>query len=139
MSSFLHTPNHFNSIENSLISLKQKKYIFNRISKLDISECIDVHRKLSVICVFNQYKEKFDVEKNIKNLLDNKTACILLNPIELYKAIDSMEYQIEIQHLGREITDDETRAINLLKDIKINLADFIIDKLPEYDKAKWLI
>jgi hypothetical protein len=65
---------------------------------------------------------------------------VILKPIDLYKAIQSMEYQIEFPHLGRVFTDTEKLAVLKFKDIKLELANLIIQDLREYEDSKcWSI
>ena len=142
MSSFLHSAKHFNSIEKSLIELKKNNGAYgfcHNISKIDIEQVMKHYRKFSCICVTNQYATHHeDINAELaccfKSLASDESY-IILNPIELYKAISSMEYQIEFNHLGREFDDSEKLAILKFNEIKLSLSDLIINKLPEYNNC----
>jgi hypothetical protein len=146
MSSFLHSAKHFNSIENSLIELKKNNsrtsFCYN-VSVIEIQQVMQCYRNFSCVCVTNQYKHHFENVfqelLNAKKILENERF-VILKPIDLYKAIQSMEYQIEFPHLGREFTDTENIAILKFKQIKFELANLIIQDLQEYEDSRcWSI
>jgi len=143
MSSFLHSPKHFNSIEKSLIELKKNNRntgFCSDISIIEIESIISNYRGFSCICVTNQYKHHFEnLAEELKNAyksLDSDKSYLILKPIELYKAINSMEYQIDFNHIGRDFTDTEKIAIEKFNQIKFELCDLIIQYLPEYENSK---
>jgi len=147
MSSFLHSAKHFNSIEKSLIDLKKNNsahgFCYN-VSKIDIEQVMKHYRKFSCICVTNQYAHHHDdINAELASCFQSLTSdqsYVILKPIELYKAITSMEYQIEFNHLGREFDDSEKLAVLKFNEIKMSLCDLIINKLPEYDNCRgWSI
>ena len=147
MSSFLHTAKHFNSIEKSLIELKtkEKSYCFcSNISVIEIEQVMKYFREFSCICVINQYKHHYDdpqKEIRLSHLaLQLDESYLILKPIELYKAISSMEYQIEFSYLGREFSDSERIAVMKFNEIKLELCDLIISNLSEYQEVRtWSI
>jgi hypothetical protein len=146
MSSFLHSAKHFNSIEMSLIELKKNNsrtgFCYN-VSVIEIQQVMQCYRNFSCVCVTNQYKHHYDnvaeeLERSKKSLENERF--VILKPIDLYKAIQSMEYQIEFPHLEREFSDREKLAVLKFKDIKFELADLIIQDLREYDDSRcWSI
>lgn len=63
-----------------------------------------------------------------------------VRPLQLLKYIQCVLYNIElytIKENGGEVTKQEEEDYKLLEVWKEHLAFAIIDKLPEYDKAKW--
>lgn len=147
MSSFLHTAKHFNSIEKSLIELKTKDRssgFCHNVSVIEIEQVMKHFRELSCICVINQYKHHYyNPEKEIRLsylALQVDESYLILKPIELYKAIGSMEYQIEFRYLGREFSDSERIAVTKFNEIKLELCHLIISNLSEYNEVRtWSI
>ena len=147
MSSFLHSSKHFNSIEKSIIELKRSsKYsgFCYDIAIFEIELVIAHYREFSCICVINQYSNHYKNPvleiQSCREALSDGSNHILLKPIELYKAMLSMEYQIEFDYLNRDLTDTEKIAIEKYKNIKDQLSYLIINSLPEYNNSNtWSI
>ena len=166
MSSFINTPEHFNSIERKLhfMAMTNNFYVpyslktispkfydrqhYNTDDVLqEISEFMDTMRELNVICVTLQYRDHYQgiLDKEIKEQTEiiktKNTSTAELTEIGLYKAIQCMTYQIETKHLKelRQLTVQEENAIIFFEEIKHALAVDIISELPEYNNAKWSI
>ena len=149
MSSFLHSPRHFNSVENAIIGLKKKsnsEFLYN-ISDREIKTVMDGIRELSVNSVFIQYKNHYEnidneISNNISNIMNNKMQIDNLSPIGLFKAINSILYQIELNTIKqtREVRKAEQDCYNRLIDFKNDLSEYIVSNLAEYNEVKtWSI
>jgi dipeptidase len=149
MSSFLHSPRHFNSVENAIIGLKKKsnsEFLYN-ISDREIKTVMDGIRELSVNSVFIQYKNHYEnidneISNNISNIMNNKTQMDNLSPIGLFKAINSILYQIELNTIKqtREVRKAEQDCYNRLIDFKNEISEYIVSNLAEYNEVKtWSI
>jgi dipeptidase len=153
MSSFLHSPRHFNSVENAIIELKKKsnseffsEFLY-KISDREIKTVMDGIRELSVNSVFIQYKNHYEnidneISNNISDIMNNKTQIDNLSPIGLFKAINSILYQIELNTIkqSREVRKAEQDCYNRLIDFKNELSEYIVSNLAEYNEVKtWSI
>ena len=166
MSSFIHNAKHFNSVEQAFKRLAIDRsfyfpYSFKQCFPVlqrshdhgfatineEIKQIFDTIREISVLCVTLQYKDYYagkldaqiEVEKN--DLMSNKKQFKGLNNIETLVALQSIDYQIEIEHLKdlRPLTDQESNALFFIKEMISKLALYIVSKLPETDKAQWSI
>jgi hypothetical protein len=141
MSSFLHTPRHFNSVEKALIELNKKsnnEFLYN-VSDKEIKSVMDGIRELSVNSVFVQYRHHYnnidtEISNNLSNLMTNKTQVDNLTPIGLFKAINSILYQIELHTIkqNRNVRKVEQDSYNRLTDFKNELSEYIVSNLAEY-------
>lgn len=149
MSSFLHTPRHFNSVEKALIELKKRsnnEFLYN-VTDIEIKSVMDNIRELSVNSVFIQYKHHYEninteILNNLSDLMSNKTQVDILTPIGLFKAIKSILYQIELHTIKqtREVRKVEQDSYNRLIDFKNELSEYIVSNLAEYNKVRtWSI
>jgi FtsZ-binding cell division protein ZapB len=168
MSSFLCSPKHFNSVEQSINQLtyssnngfyfpysirniypkiyNKRDHSFDAI-EAEVKTVMDTIRELSAVCVTLQYKHHYkgvldtEIKEETEYLLNNRKEHDLLSPVALYKAICCISYQIEIEHLKelRELTQAEQNAIIFIKEMEDALCAHIVSKLPEYDTAKWSI
>jgi dipeptidase len=153
MSSFLHSPRHFNSVENAIIELKKKSnseffsdFLYN-VSDREIKTVMDGIRELSVNSVFIQYKNHYEnidneISNNISDIMNNKTQMDNLSPIGLFKAINSILYQIELNTIKqtREVRKAEQDCYNRLIDFKNEISEYIVSNLAEYNEVKtWSI
>jgi len=159
MSSFICTPKHFNSVANyvafTAINHDHLKYgkafrdyrkISPFLAEKKLLALFDTLKELSVLCVTLQYKHHYTgkldqtIEAETK-AIKQQTNIELLTPISCYKLLGCITYQIEVEHLKelRELTPEETAALNFCEDFKNDLAHHIVCELPEYDKAKYTI
>lgn len=167
MSSFLHSPTQFNSVQNALNNLlldknngsyhlpyKLKKYFPECYDKSnvtkglsEINDFMNTIRNLSVLCVNLQYKEKdncnminldADIETEYKYLITNSKSIIKLNNIDLLKALQSINYQIETEHLEqlRALTPIEKASMYILTELTNSIALHIVSNTDEYNKSK---
>lgn len=163
MSSYICNSKHFNSIERSLIertysnqfsfpySIKDvapeiydyKKHLDEAI-KGRICSIVDTLREINVLCVSLQYKHHYVgvLDKEIEGqrmILGDRKESAYLNDMHLYKALQSLSYQIELCHLKelRNLTEAEDNAMVFLKQMIIHLAAVLVSKTDEYQKAPW--
>lgn len=165
MSSFICSPEHFNSIEQSINMLcygnkfyfpyavkEQYPVIYDRLhysaEKIEAvtKGIFDTLRALNATCVVLQYKHNSDnpqaeIEEQIKSLLNNRTSYKVLNNVALFKALQCLTYQIETEHLTklRPLTEAEINALMFCKEMETALAFDIVNGLEEYQKADWSI
>lgn len=164
MSSFIHTNCHFNSVEKAiqlaLAGGTSKDYCYNVKKKLEklntshygvdavwekVSEYMDEIRKLSSLCVSLQYKHHYEgvLDKEIQEqtaiLLGNKSEWVELSDAGLYKALSSMMYQIELEHLKelRELTDTEKQALEMCNILINDIAHDLVRRMDDYENANW--
>jgi hypothetical protein len=164
MSSFLHSANHFNSVEQGIINLIQRNanyylpYSFKKLLPeayqkshnqkthkmgIEIKDFMNCIRSISVLCVNLQYKHhSTNVDEDIQNelfeLMTNKKESTVLKPIDLLKALQSINYQIEIEHLKelRELTPKETASIFILNELINSIAMYIVTNTEDYNNSK---
>lgn len=158
MSSFICSPTHFNSIEFYLVQKQlgsDQIYCLRKLAKTinkwatseEITGFMDTLRELSVLCVSLQYKHHYEnkldaeIAEQRNTLFNNKTTKAHLNDISAYKALQCINYQIEIFHLKelRNLTAPEEMAMELLHEITGEIAMKIVRTLPAYEKAGWSI
>jgi len=158
MSSFICSREHFNSVEYYLVQTQLSKdpiYCLRKLAKTsnksatpeEITAFMDTLRELSVLCVSLQYRHHHkngldaEIAAQRKTLFSNKTPRVHLAEISAYKALQSVNYQLEISHLIeiRQLTPVEEQAMELLGDISNEIAAKIIRKLSAYEKAAWSI
>lgn len=158
MSSFICSAKHFLSVEKSIIRLFETPdyYItpdlYNVYPELQdtykthsvVMRFMDQLRSISVLCVTYQYAKHFEdvnkeIAKEMKALQVRQGRFELLNPVALSKALDCIDYQIEIDKLEavRPLTEEEQKAMQFLSILKNRLSKHIIRNLPEYDQADW--
>lgn len=163
MSCFICSASHFNSVEDGItrlfihedlflfpVSVREiayelfdKSYSAWRQGEKRIKSIMDTLRDLNVICVGLAWNEP-DMWKTMileKEAVKVKTKIVHLNNIELYKAIQCIEYQIEIEHLEAlgEVSMEQKAALFFLKEVKATLATFILCNSEDYEKAKWCV
>lgn len=166
MSSFINTPEHFNSIERKLhyMAMGRNFYVPYSLKKIapkfydrqhyntdevleEITDFIDTMRELNVICVNLQYRHNkigaldSEISNGIAYVKTKNTNTAELSEIGLYKALQCMTYQIETEHLRelRSLTQTEENALYFFEEIKKALAFDIVSNLPEYNNAAWSI
>lgn len=165
MSSFICSPKHFNSVEKAIQGVcrnqrfhfdheirKMYPYLSGDISMIDamddtVSGIMDEIRKLSVLCVCLQYRHHYEgtlnieIEQQTGILINDKANYKKLGDIELYIAVQCIDYQIETEHLTdiRPLSPNEEMAYRFLRVFECNLAKYIVSRLPEYEKAGWAI
>jgi 2-keto-4-pentenoate hydratase/2-oxohepta-3-ene-1,7-dioic acid hydratase in catechol pathway len=153
MSSFIHSSTHFNSvqkaIENYLEARKDFSYSLNPVfdqpfTVAMVKPFMDTLRKLSVLCVSYQYEDHYEnIDAEIKTqteilFSDLKTTKIINNPIDLIRAIGSIDYQIEISHL-EEVRDLEVGEVNTMKLLKVLPHAIALEEIKntkQYDESK---
>jgi hypothetical protein len=161
MSSNLLPPIHFNSVELGIYRAffidtptGFNPYRYKELSIFKIKDpqeligaLMDEIRSLSALCISLQYKHHYqgkldeEIERSQEELMSNKTAWEGLPIMGLYKAIQSIEYQIETKHLIelRGLTEPEEVALSWIKKVEGEIAERIINQLPEYRGSKWVI
>ncbi|WP_270561474.1 hypothetical protein [Bacteroides cellulosilyticus] len=166
MSSFINSSKHFASVKKSIITLRyrEKDIMKFKIARLlpelsvlnsrnqemaeeKINEIIDTIIDIQVICVCLQYKHHYigTLDKKIyetqEHIKGNLETGEILSKIALFKAIQSILYQIELEHLTdlRPLSQKEETALKFMDILKEALMYSIIRNLDEYDKAEWCI
>lgn len=168
MSSFLCTANHFNSVELAIQYYIQKdmfmcpyafkevfpEFYYKRNASTDkicdsVQNIMNTIRKLSVTCVNLQYQHHLEegksvdikIKKEIQYLLKNRNETVRLNPTALLKALQCLQYQIEIEHLTalRPITKEEENALMFIKEMSNQIAYDVATGTKEYEAAQWCI
>jgi len=156
MSSFICSPIQFNSIEYYLTQKELGNdpiYCLRKLAKTanksatgeEITGFVDTLRVLSVLCISLQYQRHFknrldlEIAEQRKKLFSNKKPRVFLNDISAYKALQCINYQIEISHLKelRDLSASEELAMELLHEITCEIAMKIVRRLPEYTAAGW--
>jgi hypothetical protein len=105
---------------------------------------MDIIRRLTCKCVTLQYANHYagkidqEIEEQTATLIKNKTKYVMLEGVALYKAITSMTYQIEIEHLT-EITEEEKKVMEFIETLESLIAKHIVSRSDAYDKANWEI
>ena len=109
MSSFICSPEHFNSIE---FYLQQKQlssdqiYCLRKLAKTankwaiggEITEFVDILREINVLCTTLKYKHHYEgkldaeIEEQKKTLFNNKAARLQLTEIGFYKVLQCINY-----------------------------------------------
>jgi hypothetical protein len=158
MSSFICSELHFNSVEYYIAQRQLGNdpiYCLRKLAKTankwttseEIAGFVDALREINVLCTTLKYKHHYEgkldteIEGQKKTLFNNKATRLQLNEFGLYKALQCINYQIEIFHLTeiRALTATEELAMQLLGEISNEIAAKIIRKLPEYTAAAWSI
>ncbi len=167
MSSYVCEPKHFNSIQGGIYTLlnytgvhrlhfpyelrkifphqysNDNKYIERR---QEIKNVVDTLAKINVLTVCLQYKDKYiegtldaAIKEDTEQVLNRDGAYKSLTPAGLFKAIQCLDYQIEIEHLTniRELTETEINALAWLKAMRNKVAEYIVINTPDYEKADW--
>ena len=157
MSSYILSSKHFNSVEKGLQVLFNNRdfhsygikhlypdlYEGKKIEKT-LSGIMDIIRSLTCKCVTLQYANRYEgkidqeIEEQTADLIKNKTKYVMLEGVALYKALTSMTYQIEIQHLD-EVTEEEKKVMEFIETMESLLAKHIVSRSDAYEKAKWEI
>lgn len=163
MSSFICSPETFNSVENQIPEILRKD-MFNtgvfrdvmpelyrysdftdKQRKQKISELMDALRELNAVCVSLQYRHHYEgkldneIQTQTAILLQNKRKCRHLNVYGVYKQLQCITYQIEPEHLTnlRDLTEIEAQALEFAKIMKTQIAHYIIQGLEAYDSEPW--
>lgn len=173
MSSFIHSPKHFTSVQNSLRThiifrdLYSVPYsIQKRFPELDymakykeektteiLNGIFNELLKLSIEAVNKQYahheeyanadiNQEYEILKADKVYRDRKGDYLNLTAIELFKALQSIRYQIELDYIKAErlLTESEENAIYFLDEIIIYTALYCLTNQEEYRSANsWSI
>lgn len=166
MSSILLSARHFNSVEYGIKKLAMNQqfefcyairkqyyplidrhYVEIETVEKTVSEIMDEIRKLSVLCYHLQYKKDYpgtldqEIQEWNEILFNDKNNILKLSDIELYAALNSVSYQIEIDHLEelRQLTPKEQNALVFLELFKSDLLEHIVSHTQEYKDAKWCI
>ncbi|MGB4776467.1 MAG: hypothetical protein WBP45_14920 [Daejeonella sp.] len=166
MSPHICNAKHFNSIELAINYLAQDNqfsfpysfkdkfpelYNHTKISTEGIEHCvstlIDTLRSLNVLCTMlrdkNDYEGILDneIEEQMEILMLDKRSSKNLTRFGLYKALQCLNYQIEINHLKelRNLSNEEESALFFLEEMINHLAHTIIRELPEYHLEDWRI
>jgi DNA primase len=166
MSSFINSSKHFASVKKSIIALRyrEKEIMEFKIARLlpelsvfnnrnqemaeeKINELIDTIIDIQVICVCLQYKHHYigTLDKKInetqEHIKGNLETGEILSKIALFKAIQSILYQIELDYLTvlRPLSPKEEIALKFMDILKEALMYNIIRDIDEYDKAEWSI
>lgn len=155
MSSFICGSKHFNSVEVSLKHWfnggKASMLSYKFAEKLQyegetmVSDYVDTLRRLNVLCVFLQYKHVYEgrveqeIVANTTNLLTNRGGGSVLSLVKLIKALQCINYQIEIEYLEelRELTAEESMAMQMTEKLINDLCTYIVTSSKEYDEAEW--
>jgi hypothetical protein len=137
MSSFICSDRHFNCMEAALVRLTDRNglYSIRAWEKERVRGFVNVLFDLNHECVCAQYGDNREVYQR------SRTPVKEINQFELLKAINCLRYQCEIEGLEnfRELTDVETKAWDLLEDIRMELMQRIINNNSSYEKADWEI
>jgi len=114
-----------------------------------IDECIesivDTLRQLTAICVTLQYAHHYDgkLDEQIKaetdELMEHKKESRDLTKLGLLKAMQCINYQIEVEHLTelRQLTQAEQNALKFLRLMTDDITSDIVHNLPEYKTEKY--
>lgn len=165
MSSFICSNKHFASIAKGIMhiininsfhvsyDLKQiapqiysYKQTLNEQSAIkEVNSFIGTLMELQVLCVSLQYRHHYEghldqeisEQREILHIPCNNP--VPLSPAALYKSIHCALYQIETEHLEelRPLTSKEKDCLAFFGLFAANIADHIVSRLPEYDKAPW--
>jgi hypothetical protein len=169
MSSFICSPKHFNSCEKAAIEFlapqndRYSQFLgsdfyneypdFNRANltpiefKENISKVFDTLRELQVLCVSLQYKHHYtgklneEIQEQKDILMTEKTETVYLNNINLYSALNCLNYQIELEHLTEitPLSQEQKKAYDFLSRLIDALAHRIVRESKDYNKANWSI
>jgi hypothetical protein len=159
MSSYINDRRHFDSIAAGIKKLLQ---ISRFCPSKKLSECIPVAAfrspdsdmkpvdeivarlaDIQIISVCHQYPADCGIEADIA---DNRqimsfpaSGVKALSPVSLYKAIRCSLYQIEERRIEalRPLTVEETGCLTFFRTLLSELAEHIVERLPEYEKATW--
>lgn len=148
MSSFICSPRHFNSVEHTLLNMKNDNtynYMMREYDTEYISSVVDNLRYINVVCVTLQYKAHYkgkldnEIQKQLDYLFNNKNGGEFLSIKQLLQCLRCINYQIEIEHLTelRELTESEQNAIEFLSIFSNKLAMYIINDTDILRDTKW--
>lgn len=164
MSSFICSNKHFASIAKGIMSIiktddfyvsydlrKIAPKIYNdrgtsdQFATEEINSFIGTLMELQVLCVSLQYRHHYEgcLDQEISEQREIlHIPChnpVSLSPAALYKSIHCALYQIETEHLEelRPLTSKEKDCLTFFRLFANNIADYVIQHLPEYDKAPW--
>ena len=162
MSSFIPSPEHFNSCEiasrdllndsdfyfsreirNAFPGLGSKNYI---PAQAELKTIFATLKRLTALCVSLQYKSHYigRLDQEIKEqteILFSSRSYKDLNKYGLLKAIGCIDYQIETRHLVdiRPLTGDEENALMFIRVLKTDLAYHLVTKSTQYENAPYSI
>lgn len=164
MSSFICSRRHFGSISKGIMRLhRDENFYFPRtLEKIApelnhrnasekevekrISTLTNSLSRLQVMCVCYQYGDNCKnidarIEEQLTSMKVKSVNPIDLHTIPLYKAITCALYQIEISHLEevRQLTTEERNCLTFFETLNSELAEHIVNKLPEFNAAQWSI
>lgn len=122
-----------------------RKGFARNIVEAKITEIMHTIIDLQVTCVFLQYKHHYvgTLDQDIRNTKVEIKACLntgkILTKVELFKAIQSMFYQIETEHLTdlRPLFQKEETVLKFFEVLENALAHNIVTHTEEYEKAEW--
>jgi hypothetical protein len=145
---FIPTPIHFNSVERALKeSLHIAKKVSPEANTLWIGRIMDEMRKLNVLSVSLQHIEHLEgilddrITSETHYLMTNKLSDRELSAVGLYKAIDCILMQIELDPIEsiRPVSLEEREALTFLIKFKRELTVLIIETIPGFDDLPWEI
>jgi hypothetical protein len=146
---FIPTPLHFNCVERALKeSIHLAKKIDKDINTLWVARVMDEMRRLNVLSVSLQHMDLYEdgtLDDRIKSethyLLTNKLSNQELSAVGLYKALDCILMQIELDPIEsiRPISIEEREALTFLIKFKKELTVLIIETIPGFDDLPWEI
>jgi hypothetical protein len=138
------SPFHFPESLRDICPSLFNRYSDNRRKEKEARAIVDALRELNVICVSLQYRSHYagrlDAEINEQmEIVKHYKGYNNLSKVELFKALQCTQYQIEISHLQelRELTQPEQNGLLFLKEMINSLAFSIVDEMPAYNTAPW--
>jgi len=156
MSAFENSKRHFETVRTSLEHnwslYRDQQGIFNRLiwpNHIDnvyneIEKIVGIWQRLQMETVNNKYShiEPKRTAEDLKKYLElsgNYKAGDKLNRTQLYKALECIFYQIELEQLNRELKDHEAEAMDKLETLLQELPRDILRDTEEYNQAEWAI
>jgi hypothetical protein len=138
------SPLHYNSVQMFLLNR------FHRSDELSIAALrtngisteTELEKLVEIWYELNLYSYKYRYnEHDIFKDTHNEVVFTEISAVGAIKALQSIVYQIEIDTIaeGREITPQEQKAFDILKEIITELILQTIRKIPQYEEAKWVI
>lgn len=156
MSSQTNDSRHFNSVERALQqdatsnrqyccqplrnALREARKETDDEKNQFVTEFIDTLRQLQPRFVFAQY-DMGSPESEILYLMTNKQDFTPLTNMGLYKALECIDYQMEMEYIGGpdKLSPKEAEALRLLKECINEMAKHICRGLHAYEREEWTI
>lgn len=162
MSSYINNRKHFDTISLNLQRLfgQQDFYLYPKLRELaagigcvkDKNICVEKLvanlRNLQVACVCYQYKHRHEPEpilnviaRTKEELRTEQSTPISLTLEGLYKVLGCAMYQIELFGLEqvRPLTKEERNTYDFFEMLTPMIAEYIVNRSKEYNKAPWSI